>query len=206
MAARMLSCSSLEPVEPRPAGRRRRRRLRSDEREDARRRGGRGARRVSPRASSRSAAYSRRVSSMREPQVAVRRPRRSGPGSGRRGARAASIDVVVAVLVGVVGQHADLLGELERRRRPTNTDSRANSRRSAGAEQVVAPVDRPAQRPLARRQVAAAALEQAEPVVQAPGHRRGREQPDPGRGQLDRQRQPVEVADDLRRRPARSRP
>ena len=61
-------------------------------------------------------------------------------------------------------------------------------------EQVVAPVDRRAQRPLAGGRVARARAERAERRVQALGDLAGREQPAAGRRQLDRQRQPVERA------------
>ena len=64
-------------------------------------------------------------------------------------------------------------------------------------EQVVAPVDGTAQRPLPLRQVARARRQQAQPVAQPLCHRGRREQPDPGRRELDRQRQAVEAADDL---------
>ena len=66
-----------------------------------------------------------------------------------------------------------------------------------GVEEVVAPVDRPAQRPLPLRQVPPAARAEVEPVAQALRHRGRREQADPRRRELDRQRQAVEAAHDL---------
>ena len=91
-----------------------------------------------------------------------------------------------------------------RRRRPT---SRAKSACSAGGEQVVAPGDRAAQRLLPRRRGRAPPpVSSAEPV--APGARSsagGRQQLDPRRRQLDRQRQPVQPPADLGHRRRRSR-
>ena len=64
-----------------------------------------------------------------------------------------------------------------------------------GGEELVRPVDRRPQRGLPRRQVGEATGrgEEAEPVAEA-GEEIGRaQQPDPGGGQLDRQRQPVQM-------------
>jgi hypothetical protein len=60
------------------------------------------------------------------------------------------------------------------------------------AEEIVAPGDRVAQRPLAGRQVAPAADQQRQPPLQAGQHRLGRQQPDAGGGKLNRQRQPIQ--------------
>ena len=78
-------------------------------------------------------------------------------------------------------------GSRRRRRRAART-----SACSSLAEQVVAPVDRAAQRLLARGQVARAARQQREPLARAVEHRLRRQQPDARRGQLDRERQPVQ--------------
>jgi len=67
-------------------------------------------------------------------------------------------------------------------------------------QQVVAPGDRVPQRAQALGQVGGAAGEQGQPVGQARQQRLGRQDLDPGGGQLDRQRQPVEPAADLRDR------
>ena len=89
-----------------------------------------------------------------------------------------------------------------RRRRPGGGTAPAR----AGVEQVVAPGDRVAQRPLARRRVArarrsAAAARRSSRASSAAGG----EQPDPRRRQLDRQRQPVQPAGRSRPPPRRSR-
>ena len=72
------------------------------------------------------------------------------------------------------------------------------------AQEVPAPVDDRAQRPLTARRGAAAPGEQAEAVVQAVGELLERHRPQPGGGELDRQRQavdpPAHVRDDRRRR------
>ena len=65
-------------------------------------------------------------------------------------------------------------------------------------EQVVAPLDGPAQGLLPGRQVASAADEQREPAVQAVEEGRRREQLDAGSGELEGQGQPVQPAADGR--------
>ena len=64
-------------------------------------------------------------------------------------------------------------------------------------QELVAPVDGVAQRLLADGQVAAAAGEQIETALEARPDLRRREDPDPRRRQLDRQRQAVETGADL---------
>ena len=80
---------------------------------------------------------------------------------------------------------------------PSKTASAWNVARSLGRQQVVAPVDRALERPLARRGVARSRTGQRqvrrEPV--ADGGRRQERQP--GRGQLDAERQAVEQRADL---------
>ena len=71
----------------------------------------------------------------------------------------------------------------------------AQDRALGGGEQVVAPLDRGPERLVARQGGAAAAGEQAEPVVQAVEDLFRREDPGPDRGELDGQRQAVEPAD-----------
>ena len=83
---------------------------------------------------------------------------------------------------------------------PAKTASRPNSARSSGLEEIVAPRDRVAQCLLPLRQVARPAREQGQPEIQPVEQRLRREQLDPGRRQLDRQRQPVEPLADLRHR------
>ncbi len=73
------------------------------------------------------------------------------------------------------------------------------------AQQLVAPVDRLAQRLLPHRQVGAAAGEQGQPPFEAAEHLRRREDADPRRRQLDGERQPVEAGADLRDRGRRCR-
>ena len=65
-------------------------------------------------------------------------------------------------------------------------------------EEVVAPFDGSAERPLALGQVPAAAREEPEPVVEPPRDPARAEEPDARGGELDRERQPVEPPDDLR--------
>ena len=65
------------------------------------------------------------------------------------------------------------------------------------AEQVVAPSDRVAHGLLAQGQVPRAATEQGEPLLQALQQRRRRQGLDACRGQLDRERETVDAADDL---------
>jgi hypothetical protein len=64
-------------------------------------------------------------------------------------------------------------------------------------EEVVAPVDQAAQRLLAGLDPAAAAGEEREAVVEASGDVDERERAQPGRGELDGERQPVEALDQL---------
>ena len=64
-------------------------------------------------------------------------------------------------------------------------------------QQVVAPGDGVAQRLLAGREIARAAGQQRQPALQPAQHRLGRQQPDAGRRQLDRQRQAVQPGADL---------
>ena len=73
-------------------------------------------------------------------------------------------------------------------------------------EQVVAPVDRRAERALALGCVARAALEQLQTVVEPLQQSRRRQDADPRGGELDRKRQPVEGLCRSRRPVARSRP
>ena len=65
-----------------------------------------------------------------------------------------------------------------------------------GRQQLVAPLDRRAERLLALRQVAGTAAERLEAAGEPIPERLGREKVQPGRSQLDRQRQPVEPATD----------
>ena len=67
-------------------------------------------------------------------------------------------------------------------------------------EQVEAPVERRAQRLLALGPVARAAAEELEPLPEAREQRLRRQQLDAGRGELDRERQPVEPHAELRDR------
>jgi hypothetical protein len=69
------------------------------------------------------------------------------------------------------------------------------------AEEVVAPGDRIAQRPLAGGQVARAAGQRQPPIAQPGQQRRRREDPALGGGQLDRQRQPVQPPADVDHHP-----
>ena len=80
---------------------------------------------------------------------------------------------------------------------PRKTDSRRNAACSSEVEQVVAPLDRRAQRPLALGQVARAAGEERERRVEPLQQRRRGEQPHPRGGELDRERQVVEATADL---------
>jgi hypothetical protein len=70
----------------------------------------------------------------------------------------------------------------------------------ARGEQVVAPGDRCAQRPLPLRQVAGAAGQQRQPRLQPLQHRLGGEEADARGGQLDGQGEPIHAAHDLRDR------
>ena len=87
---------------------------------------------------------------------------------------------------------------------PTNTPSWANSRCAVRVEQVVAPADRGAQRPLAVGRVARAGAEQVEPAPEAVEDLARGEDLDARRRELDRQRQAVEPAADLRDRASSS--
>ena len=103
-----------------------------------------------------------------------------------------------------------------RRRRPpprspmtsasANTASSSNRRCSRGLEELVAPVDGRSQGLLALGEVARAAAQEAEPVVEPVAQDLRREQPEAGGGELDRQRQAVEPAADLRDGGRRCRP
>ena len=79
---------------------------------------------------------------------------------------------------------------------PAKTARRRKSACSVGREQVVAPGDRVAHRALPRRQVAAAAGQQGQPLLEPGQERRRRQDLHPGRGKLDGQRQAVEAAAD----------
>ena len=70
-------------------------------------------------------------------------------------------------------------------------------------EQLVAPLDGGAQRLLAQRRVARAAAQQFKPPAQPVEQRFGREEPQPRRRQLNRQRQTIQPATDLGRSPPR---
>ena len=141
------------------------------------------------RSSSRSRANSRIVSSI------VKRGSPSGSSSCRSrlwSTRRSSPSRTSRIAVPI--RLADRLGRLERRSRPTKTASARNSALLGCVEQVVAPGDRVAQRLLPRRQVARAAGQQRQALLQARQQRLRGEQLDPRRGQLDRQRQAVEAA------------
>ena len=91
---------------------------------------------------------------------------------------------------------ADDLGRVQRRpaaerRQPPEHDLFGR------LEEVVAPVDQAAQRLLAGLDPAAAAGEEREAVVEASGDVDEREGAQPGRGELDGERQPVEALDQL---------
>ena len=88
---------------------------------------------------------------------------------------------------------------------PAKTARRAKSVCSLGAEQVVAPVDRRAQRLLAGRQVARPGAEEVEALLEPGEQRLGREQLRASGRELDRERQAVEADADLGDAPARSR-
>jgi hypothetical protein len=89
------------------------------------------------------------------------------------------------------GLAAHLLGRLQRAAVGVHGQAPQHDAFRLG-EQVPAPVDHCGQRLLARGRVPAAGRQQPEPVVQ-PGHQLAdAERPDPRRGQLQRQRYPVE--------------
>ena len=77
-----------------------------------------------------------------------------------------------------------------------NTPSRSNRRRAGRVQQLVAPRDRAAQRPLALRDVGRPRARQVEPALEPLVDRGRREEPDPRGGQLDRERHAAEVGDD----------
>ena len=106
-------------------------------------------------------------------------------------------DRVDRIALDLLGTHA-----LDGGQRGTAHEDRQAREHGAigGVEHVVAPGDRPAQGLLPGGEVAAAALEQPEPPLEARQHRLRREDPDPRRRQLDRQREPVEADADLRHR------
>ena len=89
---------------------------------------------------------------------------------------------------------------------PANTDEPLEHPPLVVEQQVVAPLDDRAERLLAGQGGAGAARQQPEPVVEAVGELLHRDQPAPGGGQLDRERETVEpgadVFDDGRRRRA----
>ena len=134
----------------------------------------------SPDCSSRSWAYSRIVSSIpKRPSLRV-----SEALVGERGdavERLEAADGLGGVEREAAGEDAEL-GEQPLRRR---------------VEQVVAPVDRAAQRLLAARDVARAGAEEVEPAREAVEDRGGGEDLAAGGGELDRQRQAVEARADL---------
>ena len=91
---------------------------------------------------------------------------------------------------------ADDLGRVQRR--PTAERRQPPEHDLFGRlEEVVAPVDQAAQRLLAGLDPAAAAGEEREAVVEASGDVDEREGAQPGRGELDGERQPVEALDQL---------
>ena len=79
---------------------------------------------------------------------------------------------------------------------PAKTASRAKSSWLARIEQVVAPLDRRAQRALALGHIARAAGQERENRVEALEEQLGREELRPGGGELDREREAVEAAAD----------
>ena len=80
---------------------------------------------------------------------------------------------------------------------PANTERRFSASRSVSLEQVVGPVDRVAQRLVTLERRAAPAREQPEPLVEPSHEILGGHRPHPRRGQLDRQRDPVEAPTQL---------
>ncbi len=86
---------------------------------------------------------------------------------------------------------ADRLGRLERP--AAREDGEPGEERALVlAQQAVAPLERRAQRPLPAREVLRAADEKVERPVETPAHRLRRQELRARRGQLDRERQPVE--------------
>ena len=90
---------------------------------------------------------------------------------------------------------ADRLGRLERTPRREDRQPSEDGPLRLGQE-VVAPVDRGAQRLMPRDRRPASAGQEAEAVVEACCDLLDRERPDPSRGELDRQRDPVQAAAD----------
>ena len=80
---------------------------------------------------------------------------------------------------------------------PEKTERRAKSVAGGRVEQVVAPFDRRAQRPLALGRVAGTARQDGERRVEPLEKPLGREQLRPRRGELDGEREAVEAAADL---------
>ena len=109
--------------------------------------------------------------------------------------QALSDEVVERVEVGA----GDRLGRLDRRAAREHGEAR-EARLLAVAQQLVAPVDGRAQRVVAGGRVASGGAGSAECHVQTFGDLGGRQQPAAGRGELDRQRQPVDAPADLRDR------
>ena len=90
----------------------------------------------------------------------------------------------------------DSLGSLQRP--PPDEDAQPPEEDLLGwSEQVVAPGDRVAQGLLSRRQVTRPPRQRRQAALQPRQQRRRRQELDARRGQLDRQRQPVQPADDL---------
>ena len=79
---------------------------------------------------------------------------------------------------------------------PMNTRQPLEQAAVGRVEQVVAPHDRAAQRPLALRDVGRARARQVEPALEPLVDRGRREEPDPRGGQLDGERHAAEVGDD----------
>ncbi len=103
-------------------------------------------------------------------------------------------------------QHADRVVPGHGRRRlgiePAGEDPQAPEERLlVRRQQVVGPGDGVAHRPMPVGPVALAAGEEAEALAQQGAQRRDREDPQPGRRQLDRQRQPVQPRAHLGHRP-----
>ena len=141
------------------------------------------ARRVSPGARARTRARSPAAGSASLGRAARRSPATGRPatradrGCRRRPASAASSE-------NDAGEHRDV----------------AQQSLLVGSEQVVTPVDRGAQRLLARDRRPRSAGQQRQAIRQPLGELLDRQQPQPRRGQLDRKRQPVQVRADRRDR------
>ncbi len=91
---------------------------------------------------------------------------------------------------------AGVPGELERRSAGEHAEP-SQQDLGVGRQEPVAPVQRRAQRLVARRHRRRPCGEQAQRVLEAVGDRGGREHRHPGRGQLQRERHPLEAAADL---------